>query len=114
MTRPAQRKRTLDVIGFRLPPDETAELTRRAKSFGVSPHQLARSYVEAALRSGKESEDMMERLDDLHRELVATREDLALAAETLLQGAGNSSPEKAAEWAKENLNIPVEELEEAP
>ena len=114
MTRPGQSKRTLDVIGFRLPPEETAELIRRAKSIGVSPHHLARSYVSAALRTGGEREDMMEKLDELHRELVATREDLALAAETLLQDAGNSSPEKAAEWAKDNLNIPIEELDEGP
>lgn len=115
MSRPRKtttRKSRLDVIGFRLSAEDALELGKRATALGISAHLLARSYVVSALRGDDNSKDNAEQLEDLHRELAATREDLALATEVLLQRRGSTEPEKATKWVKENLNLPIDELDE--
>lgn len=109
----ARRKSRLRVVGFRLTSEETQELSNRATALGISAHLLARSYVASALCENNTNKESAEQLDELRRELVATREDLALATEALLQRRGATEPEKAAKWVKENLNLPIDELDES-
>ena len=108
-----RRESRLGVIGFRLSSEEARELGVRASALGISAHLLARSYVTSALRGDDANKENTEQLEELRRELAATREDLALATEALLQRRGATEPEKAAKWVKENLNLPIDELDES-
>lgn len=111
-TRTARRKSPKSVIGFRLNSEERQELINRATAQGISAHLLAKKYVVSALHDDVSKENA-EQLEELRRELAATREDLALATETLLQRRGATEPEKAAKWVRENLNLPIDELDES-
>ena len=110
----ANRKSRLDVIGFRLSAEDTLELGNRATALGISAHLLARSYVASALRADDNNRDNAEQLEELRREQAATRGDLALATEALLQRRGATEPEEAAKWVEENLNLPIDELDDSP
>jgi len=73
----------------------------RAASLEVSPHLLARHYIHEILQEREEREALREVVANCHRQLVKTREDLAMVAEALLIKAGGVSAEKAHEWVLE-------------
>jgi len=91
-------------IGFRLENEKFAELSRRAKALGVSPHELARHYVLEILSEKEERGALREAVNALGEYLGEVRKDIALAAEALLTAAGTVEEKDAREWAKKNLN----------
>lgn len=98
------RKRRVSTIGFRLEAQEIAILSERAEKLGVSPHELARSYVLELLGASEERTALREGVVTLHNVIGLLREDLALSVEALLISAGKVSEEQARKWAEENLN----------
>ena len=104
-------KKDPDVIGFRfLDLEHRAEFLRRAKANGVSPGDLARSYVTSILEAEEEKADLHEQLEFLHREVLATRNDLALATEAILEFGGETEKTVAQDWVKKRLNRPVRDF----
>jgi hypothetical protein len=95
-----------ETIGFRLSPEDRKLLQTHAFQAGVSPHVLARTFVEQILRSGGSIGALFalhEEVMNARAELEALRLDLAHATAVLLVSAGSSTPEKAKVWVEKNL-----------
>ena len=113
MVRTRKAKKDPEVIAFRFRDREhRAEFLQRAKALGISPHELARTYVTGVLEAAEEKADLHEQLEHLHREMLATRNDLALATEAILEFGGETEKTVAQEWVKKRLNRPLPELPE--
>lgn len=95
-------------IGFRLPPEQCAELLRQAEDLGVSPHALAKLLTMRGLIDAADRQQQFSALQQLFTQIQSMRTDLALVAEALLTQAGKVSAADANKWARENLN-PEEE-----
>lgn len=111
LRKPTENK-VLTNVGFRLEPERSRELANEAASFEMSPHALARIYVEEALRAKQTLADALEalgkvrlELQSLQRDVRFLRQDVALASEFLLQTAGKIPGNEAAKWVRENMNV---------
>ena len=92
-------------IAFRLDAEMSQALAEKAAGLGVSIHLLAREYVITGLNAKADQAEMAETVKLIHEDLIATREDFALATEALLHATGKYPQEKASEWVKKNLNF---------
>ncbi|MEI6075991.1 MAG: hypothetical protein WCS94_10480 [Verrucomicrobiota bacterium] len=109
-TMPKQKSPPVNIvptsIGFRLEETSRRILAKRAAQLGVSPHELARYYVMEALNAADERRALRESLEALHRTMVASREDVAIATEAILQNTGKMIDEDVFAWVKRNLKMP--------
>jgi hypothetical protein len=93
-------------IGFRLEESQRKTLAARAKSVGLSPHNLAKLYVIERLAGGDEKQSKQSLTDAVHatsEQLHTFREDFAYAVQALLMSAGSLDKEVAKRWVEENL-----------
>jgi len=90
-------------IGFRVDEELFAELTRRAKALGVSPHELARHYVMELLSAEEERTALRETVNAVGQHMIEIRKDIALAVEALLSSAGTLDEKQAHQWTQRNL-----------
>ncbi|HOW64832.1 MAG TPA: hypothetical protein P5186_18190 [Candidatus Paceibacterota bacterium] len=90
-------------IGFRLDEKCVHVLALRASNLGVSPHSLAKHYVELALQQPETLISIglaLEQLRELNRQM---RDDIATTAVALLTAAGDATEDEARAWADQNL-----------
>ncbi len=90
-------------IGFRLDEASLRILAERAKRLGLSIHELARHYVIEVLQEPEERSALREAVETVQREIMASREDLAVATEAILVSSGNIEESQARKWVDENL-----------
>ena len=96
-----------ETIGFRLGDEDRRLLAKHALQAGVSPHVLARAFVEQVLRSGGSLTQLLSILDELstfREELSKLRTDISVSTAVLLVSAGKTTSEAARAWVEKNLN----------
>ena len=91
------------VISFRLDESSLQILLQRAARLNVSPHELARHYVEELVHETEERAMLREACAQLHENFNAFRRDFAVSVEALLTSAGTVSEEDARKWVTEGL-----------
>jgi hypothetical protein len=91
-------------IGFRLDETSLRVLCQRAARLNVSPHELARHYVEGVLQEAEERAVVRDAFAQLQENLNHFRRDFAVAVEALLTSAGTVSEEDARQWVSEGLH----------
>ena len=91
------------VITFRLDESSLRILLDRAARLNVSPHELARHYVEELVHAAEERAMLREAFAQLHENFTAFRRDFAVSVEALLTSAGTVSEEDARKWVTEGL-----------
>ena len=89
-------------IQFRLSGQVLKELEKLAKAYELSPGQFARRIVVEYLEDAERLRTR-EKLSALEVSQKKLREDLAVAVEAMLVGAGKVSKDEAHEWVNENL-----------
>ncbi len=90
-------------VGFRLDEEHRRELGKRALKAGVSPHDLARLFVVAALHDREELPTLRAAILALESEIAELRRDLALSVESLLLSTEADTPENIRTWIRKNL-----------
>jgi aryl-alcohol dehydrogenase-like predicted oxidoreductase len=91
-------------IGFRLSEEDGEVLAARAKTLGVSVHDLARFYTITAVRDREERVDLRGALEKLHQEMTELRKDVVISTEVLLSSAGKVEAEEARAWVDKTLS----------
>ena len=91
-------------ISFRLDETSIRLLCQRAARLNVSPHELARHYVEEVLQEAEERAVVRDAFAQLQENLNHFRRDFAVAVEALLTSAGTVSEEEARKWVSEGLH----------
>src|SRR5436190_19303994 len=95
-----------ETIGFRLGEDYRRLLAKFALQAGVSPHVLAREFVEQVLKSGGSLAQLLslcEHISAVREQLSEIRHDLAVATAVLLVSGGRTTSDEAKAWVKKNL-----------
>jgi len=92
-------------IGFRLDVEHGRVLAERAKTLGVSVHELARHYVLLMLHENDERSEVRDAIRALHQEIVEIRKDVVVSTEALLTSAGKVGASASRDWVRENLKI---------
>ena len=106
--RTRKSKNSSEVISFRFRDDEQrAEFLQRAKAHGLSPGDLARLYVTAALEAAMDQTELREQMEQLLREVQATRSDLSRATLAILEHGGKTQKTVAKTFVANELNRPV-------
>ena|ERR1041384_4998519 len=90
-------------IGFRLDEESSRILSERARSLGVSPHELARHYVIEFLHEPEERVALRQAVSILQELISRMREDQVLGLEALLTSAGKVNEKDAHKWIKANF-----------
>ena len=90
-------------IGFRLDEESSGLLSARARSLGVSPHELARHYVIELLHEPDERSALRAAVASLSELITRMREDQVLGLEALLTSAGKVTEKDAHRWVKDNF-----------
>ena len=73
----------------------------------MSPHALARAFVEHILHSGGSLVQILslqEEISIVRRQLADLRTDLSVSTAVLLVSAGRTNSEAAKDWIEKNLN----------
>lgn len=92
-------------IGFRLDEAGSKLLVERAKSLGVSVHQLARHYVITMLSENEERDQLGQMVEKMYLQIAEIRKDIGISTEALLSSAGKTEKSKAKEWVGNNLHV---------
>ena len=93
-------------VQFRIEPELYTLLATRARVANKSPGLFAGELVAKALTEEKPLIQVAALVQAQNQNLLEIRKDLRLAAETILSALGSDNkmtPEKAREWAQENL-----------
>lgn len=90
-------------VSFRIDSATASALAERAKSYGVSSHELARNYVETVLSEGEERARILAALELMLSQLEKLRDDVATGFVAILVSSGAATEEEARRWAEENL-----------
>ena len=93
-------------VGFRLDPESGRALAARAAALGVSPHELARSYVIEVLQEAEERAALREAVQELNGKLLRFRADFVVAIEALLVSAGKVEDSSARAWVDKHFKEP--------
>lgn len=90
-------------VSFRIDSATASALAERAKSYGVSSHELARNYVETVLAEGEERAQVLTALGEIYSLMGKLRESVATGFYTILTTSGAAKEEEARKWAEDNL-----------
>ena len=89
-------------VSFRLPKNLFDHLEADAQRQGRGAHEHARQLLTDVLEDA-DREQLKEKVLELGQGLLELREDLAVAIEAVLVGAGQVKSDEAKEWVNENL-----------
>ena len=92
-------------ITFRLDSEFNEVLAERATQLGVSPHELARSYVREALTSQVAMEELFKAIVAMRDEQLHLRQAFGRSVETLMVSAGRVSVSEAQNWTKQTFGL---------
>jgi len=95
-----------ETIGFRLSKEDRRLLKSHALQAGMSPHTLARAFVEHVLRSGGSLVQLLslqEEISIVRQQLADLRTDVSVSTAVLLVSAGHTNSEAAKDWVEKNL-----------
>ena len=96
-----------ETVGFRLSKESGEHLAKYARQAGVSPHALAREFVEQVLCSGGSFAALFALQGEvaaIRAELSELRKDISTSTAVLLVSAGRTTSEAAKAWVEKNLN----------
>ena len=91
-------------VGFRMEETDGAALATRAKSLGVSVHELARHYVVLAVNERDKRTELHDVLLAVRAEILDLKRNVVLSTQALLTSAGKVPAETALDWVKKNLS----------
>ena len=95
-------KDTTPTVSFRLPQNLFDRLEEEAKCQGRGVHEHARKLITDVLEDAQR-EQLQDQVRELGAGLIALREDLAVAIEAVLVGAGRVGRDEARAWVSDNL-----------
>jgi len=112
--KPKSGTRKSTPVTFRMDMEAHRALANRAKTLGLSIHQLAEIYVLESLCLVEERSALCEAVKNTNAMVAALRSNLSLSVEALLSAAGKASEEEARKWVTECFSPMEADSEDAP